>query len=259
MLFPHRADPVRSRLRRWFCLLLVIALLPSARSAAAKPAPAAALLLSAPVTYPAGAAGGAAVWGDLDNDNDQDLLVNGLGSGPAARTFLLRNDGGTLTTVSSGLPAVESSSLALADFDRDGDLDVLITGQRGYQGAGVILGLAGVYRNEGGTFVLHQSLPETYRGWADWGDYDNDGDPDILLTGYRTGGEPHGALFRNDDGVFTRMTGVTIPALGDSYVTWQTLTRMTTWTLPSWAAAPAVCWRRSTAATARAASAARSR
>ena len=40
-----------------------------------------------------------------------------------------------------------------------------------------------IYRNTGTSFELMQSLPGTYLGSADWGDYDNDGDLDVVLTG----------------------------------------------------------------------------
>ncbi|MEZ4638725.1 MAG: VCBS repeat-containing protein [Caldilineaceae bacterium] len=45
-----------------------------------------------------------------------------------------------------------------------------------------------IYRNESGSFVnTGISLPGFEGGSADWGDYDNDGDLDILLSGARCG------------------------------------------------------------------------
>ncbi|MBE0698233.1 MAG: hypothetical protein IH586_15045, partial [Anaerolineaceae bacterium] len=51
-------------------------------------------------------------------------------------------------------------------------------------------------------------------------DYDNDGDQDILITGYQTGGSGFGAIYRNDAGVFNKDTSVAVPAVGDSNVIW---------------------------------------
>ncbi|MDY7097664.1 MAG: CRTAC1 family protein [Pseudomonadota bacterium] len=69
------------------------------------------------------------VFGDLDGDGDLDLLIGGLESGP---TKLFANDGtGRFTDVSagSGFDAAQADhtiSMALGDYDGDGDLDVLM-------------------------------------------------------------------------------------------------------------------------------------
>jgi hypothetical protein len=55
-----------------------------------------------------------------------------------------------------------------------------------------------VYRNDGGNFVdIVAGLPGVSQGSVAWGDYDNDGDLDILLTGY-TGSEWISRVYRND-------------------------------------------------------------
>ena len=71
------------------------------------------------------------------------------------------------------------ASLSWGDYDNDGDLDVLYTagGENGYH-------VSKVYRNDGNTFPdINAGLVGVNAGSSAWGDYDNDGDLDILLAG----------------------------------------------------------------------------
>jgi hypothetical protein len=93
-----------------------------------------------------------------------------------------------------GTPALTN---ALADHDGDGDLDIYV----GMNGAANRL-----YRNDGGAFTdiagdagLADSRATRS---AAWGDYDADGDPD-LLVGFAPGPAPILKLYRNDAGRFT--------------------------------------------------------
>ena len=77
------------------------------------------------------------------------------------------------------LTGVNNSSVAWGDYDDDGDLDILLTG---YDGSNTLV--AKVYRNDGGVFVdIGAGLTGVNYSSVAWGDYDNDGDLDILLTG----------------------------------------------------------------------------
>ncbi|MDB6019020.1 MAG: putative peptidase [Pedosphaera sp.] len=122
--------------------------------------------------------GVSAVWTDFDNDGDLDLIITG------SPTKTYRNDGGgKFTDVTNSLPSLYDSSIALADYDNDGDMDLLATGYNG--GVSGVGELARLYRNDGrGNFTnSNTSLQSVSRGSVAWGDYDNDGDLDILLTG----------------------------------------------------------------------------
>lgn len=123
----------------------------------------------------------AAEWGDYDGDGDLDFVAAGLPSLDAVQpiTQLYRNDGGTFVPADSDLPGVHSGDLAWADYDGDGDLDVALMGD---SGGGIFI--AHLYRNDGGQFSdSGLELPGVAYGSLDWGDYDRDGDPDLLLTG----------------------------------------------------------------------------
>ncbi len=118
-------------------------------------------------------------WGDYDNDGDLDILLAGdTGSGNISRIY--QNTGAGFNQVYAGsLPGVSWGSVAWGDYDNDGDLDILLTGNTG---SGT---LSRIYQNTGAGFSHDSSvnLPGMSMGAAAWGDYDNDGDLDILLGG----------------------------------------------------------------------------
>lgn len=72
---------------------------------------------------------GSIALGDLDNDGDLDLVLTGEDSG-SQKYFLIftNNSFGYFVTNISINPSVNYSSIALADFDNDGDLDLVMVG-----------------------------------------------------------------------------------------------------------------------------------
>src|SRR6187551_3285376 len=76
------------------------------------------------------AASGTLVWGDADRDDDLDLWI--MGSRFETSTFrstVLRNDRNGILSPSLGeLNQLNRGDAAWTDFDRDGDLDALMTG-----------------------------------------------------------------------------------------------------------------------------------
>ena len=146
-------------------------------------------------------------WGDYDNDGDLDILLTGRDSdfNPISRVY--RNTSGTFGDVSAGLAGVFQGSVAWGDYDNDGDLDILLTGQD--SGGNRI---SRVYRNTNGTFSdISAGLAGVILSSVAWGDYDNDGDLDILLTGLATGRISR--VYQNTGGTFSdigaALTGVT--------------------------------------------------
>ena len=126
--------------------------------------------------------GGAGAWGDYDNDGDADLLLTGRSNAADMTSVLYRNDGnGAFADAAAGITAMAFSDAAWADYDGDGDLDLLTMGLTD-QGFRSIL-----YNNDGGAFaaVGLPDMPELAYGTVDWGDYDEDGLVDFVISGAR--------------------------------------------------------------------------
>lgn len=150
-----------------------------------------------------GLSGDSAAWVDYDNDGDLDIFIIGLDQTSIRRTVLARNDGGDVfTIVSTSLPDMFAAAACWGDYDRDGDFDVALVGS---VAAGVRKTM--IYRNDGdGVFTdIHASMPAVAFGDAAWGDYDCDGDLDLVVSGSPSpGGTPMTEIYRNDGAdVFT--------------------------------------------------------
>lgn len=144
----------------------------------------------------------AAAWGDYDNDGFVDLLITGENNSGAPQTLLYKNNDGTsFSLIATGITNVKNAGVAWADYDKDGDLDLLISGETTGSGA-----FSGIYRNDGAnTFTLITSgLPALKSSAVAWGDYNNDGDLDILIAGQTAAGAAVTKVFQNNNnGTFT--------------------------------------------------------
>jgi hypothetical protein len=141
------------------------------------------------------------VWGDYDNDGNDDLFVANTG-----KDNLYHNNGdGTFTKITTGvLPnnPDDTQGASWGDIDNDGDLDLVTTNWKQKNA---------LYLNNGkGQFtrvttgIIANDIDTNAHLGSAWGDYDNDGDLDLYVCNYY---KEYNFLYSNNgDGTFTKIT-----------------------------------------------------
>jgi len=129
-------------------------------------------------------------WGDFDDDGDLDIL-SGI--------YVYRNNSGSFTRLFT-IPTDRVDNSQWGDFDNDGDLDILLTGTYDEKKTAYYITRIRIYRNDSGVFTdVFEGLADLISMiWSsvDCGDFDNDGDIDVLLSG--SGTERISIIYRND-------------------------------------------------------------
>jgi hypothetical protein len=159
-------------------------------------------------------------WFDIDNDNDMDFLIAGVedtGSDLIARTLVYENVSGTFQAIANtNLPACTQCAIEWADVNGDGYTDVLFSGFRADD-----LGKSTLHLNSGSkTFTTDTGikLRNTYNGDVKFGDFDNDGDPDLLQTGAEQGSSLiYTTIFENLTGSWKTRTDIVLPAVAENF------------------------------------------
>ncbi len=156
---------------------------------------------------------------DHDNDGDFDALLSRpmikLTSREqwAAAQLMRTADGWMAPEDPVPLNSSDHTAAAFADWDGDGDIDLA------WWASGPMwqpqLQRMSLLRNDGGAWVEAMTLPVSGVTCLSLGDYDNDGDEDLVVG--RTDGI---GLFRNDRVRFVEVTGVGLPAHSASQIEW---------------------------------------
>lgn len=166
--------------------------------------------------------GGAAIYGDYDNDGDLDLFFCTGGD-----VKLYRNDGNlTYTSVelSDDLVPLFGCAAVWVDYDKDGDLDIVMTGSMTESDSDAA---TYVFQNSGAPdYTFEEDMLNFIEGvWPENKentlhtiallDYDHDGWMDMIINGRATGlwddvHERMVALYRNNKGIFEVAVGAEV-------------------------------------------------
>ena len=117
-------------------------------------------------------------WSDINSDGYIDLFTS---SGQFIQSYLNDGSGLLLQSESHFIElGIVAGAVSIADFNSDGYDDFVLAGQRPDNGSLI----THIYKNNiGDGFILHQEMQGASYGGLDWGDYDNDGDLDLVGSG----------------------------------------------------------------------------
>ena len=159
---------------------------------------------------------------DMDNDGDLDLILSGTtgphGSDPLeidtiTQVYLNQGNNTFHQITGTNFPGLSRAHFSGADYDRDMDTDILVTGRNVKEEKTTIL-----FENMGGMeFSIRKDVDFIQvMGMSDWGDHDLDGDLDVVVAGIDNEMNKKTAIYRNDDGVFTDIHAVIRGVLGSA-------------------------------------------
>jgi FG-GAP-like repeat len=147
-------------------------------------------------TPPGGEGLNSVALGDFNNDGYLDLAVAaGDGAGGNQISVLLGNSDGTFRTGVNYTANANPDAIATADFNKDGNLDLIVVNNVGL--VSILLG------NGDGTFQTHVDYPGFFPmgGSIGIGDFNEDGNLDFAVTNGGTN-DTVGIFLGNGDGTF---------------------------------------------------------
>jgi hypothetical protein len=154
-------------------------------------------------------------FGDVDNDNDQDIFISGRN--PSSNKLYLNNGFGVFSLdITASFPPIYLGDFDFGDLDGDGDLDILMTGKNLNLNFGTPVSII-LENNGAGIFTELQG--NTFTG-VEYSkvlifDIDNDNDQDAIIAGTEISGTKTVKLYINDSqGNYTMSTNLPFDSLG---------------------------------------------
>jgi hypothetical protein len=146
-------------------------------------------------------------FADIDNDGDLDVLTSGKNRTSEAVSILYKNDGlGNYSIFNPNqIVGVYECSIAFSDVDNDGDQDLFVSGLDNSD-----ISVSKLYFNDGlGNFSENMESTFENVGYSEivFSDTDNDGDEDLLITGFNNQSQLSTVLYTNQgNGLFVENT-----------------------------------------------------
>jgi hypothetical protein len=144
---------------------------------------------------------GGAAWGDINNDGYPDVVMTGMKASESGYTQVFLNNGqGGFDTIklsasrlsagkvsfSPALPKLTTGMVSWIDYNRDGYLDLFVSGAPTPTGTTGNNPASWLYKNNGDstfTVVANTGIAGFSLGMHKWADVDNDGLPDLVIAG----------------------------------------------------------------------------
>jgi len=146
---------------------------------------------------------GDVAFADYDGDGDLDIGLTGIET--TNWTFFTRiytnNGSGSFTPLNLNLPALNYGKIKFADYDNDSDMDFILHGWDTPNN----VAYTKIWQNDGSNNFTEVSLnlPQLWLGDLEWGDVDNDGDLDLIISGTSSSDSEAHLMLNNNDGTFT--------------------------------------------------------
>jgi predicted nucleotidyltransferase len=138
--------------------------------------------------------------------HDRQMLVSQMGKIQNKTKFV---------SLKSPFPDLYQGASAVADFDKDGDDDIILTGINQENALFIRL-----FRQDDDRFTpINQLFTPVTDGSIEWGDFDHDGDLDLLITGKEFNNNLSTKIYRNDNGIYTDIN-LEIPGVYHGNATW---------------------------------------
>lgn len=159
-------------------------------------------------------------WGDYNNDSRLDLAIVGY-NGSTDYAKIWRNDGNNTFFNSFDMPPGKYSAVDWGDADNDGDQDLMLIGRANIN-SGSLLNLNNHNSGTSSFTTSSVAFPHLTRGAVDFGDYDADGDLDLIMSGYLNGigTTPSTQLWDNDGAGNYALSNIPFTGLGWGDLDW---------------------------------------
>ncbi|RLD78967.1 MAG: hypothetical protein DRJ07_12450, partial [Bacteroidetes bacterium] len=157
---------------------------------------------------------------DINNDGYKDLLLTGRtnidGIQTAVTQIYVNNKKENLIRLDYNFQALENSFVSFADFDKNGHIDMLMTGQD----SDTLENSALYTTTNYGFQSTNITVPVLKNGSTSWGDYNNDGYCDLIITGKNELGLAQTLILQNSGNNKFMESGIYVSGVYDGFAEW---------------------------------------